>query len=384
LKLAITAVAGVMVLTLGLGVYAQEGKAPLKDVPKVVLDAVHARFPHAQVTSATTESEDGETVYELSLVNDAKRVTVNVDGEGEIDEIETEIAVSDLPPDAADAIAEKLPHGTITKAEEVVEIDEGAEHKGYEVAVATPDGKSVEVKLDAHGSIRQDEDEEAEGAEGGEEPAEAAAQSGDWTSDFSSEKADLVPTGRNPYFILEPGYQIVLEGGDARVVITVLHTTKTVNGVETRVVEERETEGDRPVEVSRNYYAISKRTNSVYYFGEDVDEYRNGHVAGHGGSWLAGVDGAQYGLMMPGLPLLGAKYCQELAPGKAMDRAEVVALTAEMKTPAGDFEDCLKTEETSALEPGNMEYKHYAPGIGQAQDGSLRLARYGMVNRGRD
>ncbi len=32
-----------------------------------------------------------------------------------------------------------------------------------------------------------------------------------WTADFSAEKPDLVATGRNLYFILEPGYVLVLE-----------------------------------------------------------------------------------------------------------------------------------------------------------------------------
>ena len=135
-----------------------------------------------------------------------------------------------------------------------------------------------------------------------------------WSHDFSAEKDDLTHTGKNPYFILEPGYRLEFEGGKKRVVKTVLGETKTVDGVECRVVEEREWKGKNLVEVTRNYFAISKRTNSVYYFGEDVDEYEDGKVAGHSGSWLAGKKDARFGLMMPGLPLLNAKYYQEVAP----------------------------------------------------------------------
>ena len=58
-----------------------------------------------------------------------------------------------------------------------------------------------------------------------------------WSSDFSAEKDSLTSTGRNRYFILEPGYQLVLEGGPERLVISVLNETKVVDGVETRVVE---------------------------------------------------------------------------------------------------------------------------------------------------
>jgi hypothetical protein len=62
----------------------------------------------------------------------------------------------------------------------------------------------------------------------------AAALAG-WTVDFSVDKADLVPSGRNPYFVLEPGYVLVLEHGDTRLVVTVKDQTRKVDGVECRV-----------------------------------------------------------------------------------------------------------------------------------------------------
>ena len=123
--------------------------------------------------------------------------------------------------------------------------------------------------------------------------ARAADDLAEWTNDFSAEKEALVSTGRNAFFILEPGYQLVLEKEKERLVITVLNETKQVDGVETRIVEERETDDGQMVEVSRNYFAISKRTGNVYYFGEDVDIYKDGKVASHDGSWLSGVNGAQ-------------------------------------------------------------------------------------------
>jgi hypothetical protein len=211
-----------------------------------------------------------------------------------------------------------------------------------------------------------------------------AADEGDeatfgWTNDFSVEKGNLTSTGRNPYFVLEPGHQLVLEEGGERLVITVLDETKMVDGVETRVVEERETDDGKVVEVSRNYFAISKRTNNVYYFGEDVDMYKEGKVVSHEGSWLAGVKGARFGLMMAGFPLLRAKYHQEVAPGAALDRAEIVGLNEAVKVPAGAFEHCLKIEETTPLEPDTREYKIYAAGVGLLRDGSLQLVRYGNV-----
>ena len=202
---------------------------------------------------------------------------------------------------------------------------------------------------------------------------------GSWTTDFPVEKDELISTGRNPYFILEPRFQLVLEGGKERLTITVLDETKPVDGVETRVVEERETKDGKLVEVSRNFFAISKRTNSVFYFGEDVDIYKDGKVVRHEGAWLAGVKDAKFGLMMPGQVLLKARYYQEIAPKVAMDRAEIVSLRETVKTPAGEFKNCLKTEETTTLEPGGREYKYYARGIGLVQEGSLKLVKYGKA-----
>lgn len=166
------------------------------------------------------------------------------------------------------------------------------------------------------------------------------------------------------------------DGRPTVLTITVLHETKVIDGVTTRVVEEREVSEGHVTEISKNYYAISKRTNDVFYFGEDSSSYKNGKVTGKEGSWLAGANGAKYGLMIPGTPLLGSRYQQEDARGVAMDRAEIVALDKELESPAGTFRHCLKTLETSGIEAGK-EYKLYAPGVGLVKDDGLTLFRYG-------
>jgi hypothetical protein len=205
----------------------------------------------------------------------------------------------------------------------------------------------------------------------------AAAHDPAFTRTFDLGRCDgFSSTGRNPYFVLEPGFRLVLEGEEdgvlKRVVITVLAETEIVNGIQTRVVRERETEDGALVEVSRNFFAICNRDNSVYYFGEDVDIYENDVIVGHDGSWRAGQDDARPGIIMPGTPLVGARYFQEIAPGIAEDRAEVVSVTAVMQTPAGRFSRCVKTVETTPLEPGTS-LKWYAPDIGLIRDGALRL-----------
>ena len=209
------------------------------------------------------------------------------------------------------------------------------------------------------------------------EPAARSTVAGDRFQDaFNVPKSNFASIGRNDFFILEPGYQHVYEGGGEQLIITVLPDTNMVDGVEARVVEERESEDGRLTEVSRNFFAIDKTTGDVYYFGEDVDDYKDGKITSHGGAWISGVNGARFGLLMPAKPRVGQKYYQEIAPKVAMDRAEVVALDATMKTPAGDFTNCLKTRESSAVESGT-ETKTYARGVGLLNDGGMKLTRHG-------
>jgi hypothetical protein len=212
---------------------------------------------------------------------------------------------------------------------------------------------------------------------------EAARDKIGFTDDFFLEDCDFSTTGSNRFFILEPGYRLFLtgendEGAKVELEITILDKTKKVDGVMTRVMEERESEDGELVEVSRNFLAMCEQTSSVFYFGEEVDDYEDGKIVGHDGAWLAGKNGAKAGLLMPGLVLLNSKYMQETAPGVAMDRARIVTMDEEIRTPAGKFEQVLKIWETTPLEPGVNEFKFHAPGIGLVQDKELKLKEYGF------
>jgi hypothetical protein len=213
-----------------------------------------------------------------------------------------------------------------------------------------------------------------------------------WQQEFGISECELAPTGRGQYFILEPGFRLVLEGGSQKLAITVLDETKRITGVvdETktsttvtaRVIEEREWKDGELVEISRNYFAICPTTKDVFYFGEEVDDYKNGEVISHGGAWLAGENGATAGLIMSGNPKVGMKYYQEVAPDVALDRAQIVSLNETVETPAGTFSNSLKTQEGTALNPGQKEFKAYAPGIGLIQEEVLLLTEYGFTGAG--
>ena len=199
-----------------------------------------------------------------------------------------------------------------------------------------------------------------------------------FTDEFFIEDCDFTSTGTNPYLILEPGYQLVFRGEErdgtvVELTDTVLDETEVVQGVETRVFEERETADGELVEVSRNFFAICEQTNSVFYFGEDVDIYENGTIVSHEGAWRAGQEGATAGIIMPGTILLGARYFNENAPGVAEDQAEIISMTEQVETPAGNFDNVVEIEETTPLEPGVRESKFFVRDIGLIQDGDLKL-----------
>jgi hypothetical protein len=202
------------------------------------------------------------------------------------------------------------------------------------------------------------------------------AQTGGWQKEFPVDKARLGTKGDNPYFNLTPGYRLEYQHGDEADVLTVLDETKLIDGVETRVVEDRETRKGQVVELTKDYYAIDSSTNDVYYFGEEVDAYKNGKIAGHEGTWLSGVKGAKFGLMMPASPKPGQKFYQELAPRVGMDRVQVVSVAESVVTPAGSFDNCVHVVETSPIEKGLHDHKWYARGIGQVKDGSMLLVRW--------
>jgi hypothetical protein len=213
------------------------------------------------------------------------------------------------------------------------------------------------------------------------EKANAADNDKPFRKSFTPDKRNLANVGRNPYFILEPGYTLHLaHGKNQTLTITVTHQTRTVDGVETRVVEEREQKNGKLVEFSRNYFAIDKATNDLYYFGEDVDEYDKAGKVSHPGSWLSGEQGAKFGLMIPGDPKSGDRFYQELAPEVALDRCEILATDAKMEVPVGKFERCLRCKDTSDLESG-ASTKVYAPGIGLVKDDDFELVKIEIAGK---
>ena len=281
--------------------------------------------------------------------------------------------------DEAAAIAgEAYPEATV----EGIESEDEDGRVLYEVELSN----GVEVEIDAATGeiVETEEDDDAEDADEDEDDEDDEdEETGAFTDTFYLDGCEWASTGGNRFFRLEPGLQHVLQGEEdgepVEAIITVLDETETVDGIETRVVEERETVGGELVEVSLNFFAVCTGTGGVFYFGETVDDYEDGQVVDHSGAWRVGEEENQAGLFMPAQPLLGARYYTEIAPEIALDRTEIVAMPVRAETPAGTFEGCFRAVDTSPLDPDAADEKVYCPDVGIVQDEAMVLVGFGQA-----
>jgi hypothetical protein len=177
------------------------------------------------------------------------------------------------------------------------------------------------------------------------------------------EAADFVERIDNPYWPMAPGSRWVYREDGQRVEVTVTDRTKEILGIRATVVHDVVTEDGELVEDTDDWYAQDKDGN-VWYLGEATKEYENGKVKTTEGSWEAGVDGAEAGILLPGEPEVGMAYRQEYYKGEAEDRGEILSLEEKVEVPFGSFEGVLMTRDTTPLEPDVVEHKFYARGLG--------------------
>ena len=171
----------------------------------------------------------------------------------------------------------------------------------------------------------------------------------------------------NPYLNFAGGRTFRYEGespdGHETIVTQVTRKTKRILGVTTTVVRDQGYLDGELIEDTLDWYAQDSAGN-VWYFGEDSKQIEDGQVVSTAGSWQAGVNGAEPGIIMLANPKKGDAYQQEFAEGVAEDEARVVSLSEAVTVPYGSFTGCLETLEWTSLEPGAREYKFYASGVG--------------------
>jgi hypothetical protein len=191
--------------------------------------------------------------------------------------------------------------------------------------------------------------------------------------------ASFSPHVDNPLFPLKPGTTLVYTGSkDGKRALDLFATTsrtKVIDGVTTRVVEDRLYLNDVLEERTSDYYAQDSCGN-VWYFGEDTAELdRDGHVTSTEGSFHAGVDGAEPGVFMQAQPELRRRFRQEWYAGHAEDTFRALSRTATVTVPAGTFDHALRTEETTELEPDVLNNKYYVQGIGEVEEIAVKGPR---------
>ena len=183
----------------------------------------------------------------------------------------------------------------------------------------------------------------------------------------------------NPLFPLVVGRTMVYTGikdeQKALDVVVASARTRVVDGVRTRVVEDRLYLNNVLAERTSDYYA-QDRCGNVWYFGEDTAELdSHGRVLSTEGSFHAGVDGAQPGVFMQAHPQEGRKFRQEWYRGQAEDVFWVLDKSAKVTVPYGRFHHALRTAETTRLEPDVLDNKYYVRGIGEVAELSIKGPR---------
>lgn len=169
----------------------------------------------------------------------------------------------------------------------------------------------------------------------------------------------------NPYFPLVPGttFTYLTPNGAIRDVFAVTHDTRVINGVTCVQVHDSVYTDGELTEDTLDFFAQDREGN-VWYFGENTAEFENGLLATIEGSFLSGLNNDKAGIIMKAHPAPGDFYRQEFSLANAEDYAETLNLNSRIVVPYGRFNNCLKSEETTPLEPDALEDKYYAPGVG--------------------
>jgi hypothetical protein len=171
----------------------------------------------------------------------------------------------------------------------------------------------------------------------------------------------------NKYFPLKSGTTLVFEGlrdgQPQRTEMAITSETKMIMGVKCVVIRDTNTSNGALVEKTTDWYAQTDN-GDVWYFGEATAEYTNGSVSSTKGSWEAGVDGAQPGIIMEANPKPGDRYHQEYRPGVAEDIATVSRIEPSLQVPGGTFQNVVVTEDRNPLDPDKLDTKKYAAGVG--------------------
>ena len=117
---AVAATAVVLCLVLAAGC---SQTVDLGQVSPAAADAIKKAFPAASITKATLESGGALKLYEVGLAQGQQTMETTVSAEGQLVEVETVVALSEVPKPVEDAVTKAVGDGKLIKLEKV-------EHRG--------------------------------------------------------------------------------------------------------------------------------------------------------------------------------------------------------------------------------------------------------------
>jgi hypothetical protein len=179
------------------------------------------------------------------------------------------------------------------------------------------------------------------------------------------------PTGvTNPLFPISNLSSVVLngrvDGRPFRTETTLLPDTRVIEWspgqcVRTLVSQYVAYLGGRIQEVALDFYAQGD-DGSVWYFGEDVYNYRGGAVEDTSGTWLAGKEGPA-AMIMPAHPKAGDVNRPENIPGLVWEEVAIRSVGRTVKGPLGPVAGAIVGRELH--DDGAVSDKVFAPGYGE-------------------
>ena len=173
----------------------------------------------------------------------------------------------------------------------------------------------------------------------------------------------------NPLFPVSQQESIVLLGHvddhPFRTEVTLLPETRIIEWqgqqIEVAVSQYNAFLGGRITEVAYDLYAQAD-DGSVWYFGEDVFDFRDGAIVVTEGTWLAGKDGLA-AMIMPADPQVGDVYRPENAPAFVFEEVTVASVDEALDGPLGPIDGGMLASELHM--DGGTEDKLFAPGYGE-------------------
>jgi hypothetical protein len=195
--------------------------------------------------------------------------------------------------------------------------------------------------------------------------------------------ANFVSVIDNPYYPLPVGRVLVYKGvrdGRKQIdTVTVTHQTKVLEGITaTTITDVARTPSGTLLEKTTDWYAQDVQGN-VWYLGEDTKAYAPNGQVDTSGSWQSGVNDGEPGIIMEADPQIPDAYRQEFLSGQAEDTAWITGRGGSVTVPFGTVHNVLTSLEHTALEPGVVDMKIYAPGLGivmeQALAGGQEIAK---------